>query len=356
MTHTHRNPTIKDVAARAGCSVTTVSHVLNDVPGTRVKESTRERVRTAARDLGYSPNLLARGVRQHRTNTLGFVSDAVGTTPYAVEIILGAQHAAAEAGHLLMLMNAGLSADLTSMEVKALLDRRVDGVLYATDYHRVVTVPPNMCEIPAVLLNCRTADRRVTSAVPDEVGGAVAAVQELIANGHRRIGYLTEASEIPATSLRMDGYRHALSQAHIRFRPELIARQPSNTPGGYRAASDLLDRPDRPTALFCFNDRMAMGAYHAAAKRGMEVPRDLSVVGFDNQENIADGLMPSLTTVALPHYDMGHWGVTTLLDIITTASGPSTPQHAVLACPLVRRDSVGPPAGSAAERTSGRRS
>src|SRR6476619_1615949 len=122
MTRTRPVATIKDVAALAGCSATTVSHVLNDAPGTRVKNSTREKVRAAARELAYSPNLLARGVRQHRTNTLGLVSDAVGTTPHAVRIILGAQHAATEAGYLLMSMNAGLNADLASREIKSLLD------------------------------------------------------------------------------------------------------------------------------------------------------------------------------------------------------------------------------------------
>jgi LacI family transcriptional regulator len=356
MTRTHRNPTIKDVAALAGCSVTTVSHVLNNVAGTRVKESTRERVRTAARDLAYSPNLLARGVRQHRTNTLGFVSDAVGTTPYAVRIILGAQHAAAEAGYLLMLMNAGLNADLATREIKSLLDRRVDGILYAADYHRLVDLPRNMKGIPAVLVNSRPTDPRVTSVVPDEIGGTLAVVRELTASGHRRIGYLTEAGDIPATKLRMDGYRRALQEAQIHFHPELVARQLPNTPGGNRAASILLDRPDPPTALFCFNDRMAMGAYQAAAQRGLNIPGDLSIVGFDNQENIADALQPPLTTAALPHYDMGYWSVNTLLDIINAPDGTSTPQHEVLPCPLIRRASVGPPPRSHPERTADRRS
>ena len=347
MTRTRPVATIKDVAALAGCSATTVSHVLNDAPGTRVKNSTREKVRAAARELAYSPNLLARGVRQHRTNTLGLVSDAVGTTPHAVRIILGAQHAATEAGYLLMSMNAGLNADLASRDIKSLLDRRVDGILYAADYHRLVDLPPNLEGIPALLINSRSVDRRVTSVAPDELGGALAAVRELTANGHRRVGYLTEVSDIPATKLRMDGYRRALKEAHIRFNPDLVAHQSSNTPGGNRAAAALLDRPHRPTALFCFNDRMAMGAYQAAAQRGLHIPRDLSIVGFDNQENIADALQPPLTTAELPHYDMGYWGVNTLLDMINKPGGVSTAEHTVLPCPLIRRASVGPPPGSA---------
>ena len=99
-----------------------------------------------------------------------------------------------------------------------------------------------------------------------------------------------------------------------------------------------------------------MGAYQAATQRGLNIPRDLSIVGFDNQENIADVLQPPLTTAELPHYDMGYWGVNTLLDIVNTPSGTSTPQHAVLPCPLIRRASVGPPPGSHPERTADRRS
>ena len=118
----------------------------------------------------------------------------------------------------------------------------------------------------------------------------------------------------------------------------------SDASGGYRSGLALLDRAPRPTAIFCFNDRMAMGLYQAAAERGLRIPEDLSVVGFDNQELIADGLRPGLTTVALPHYEMGAWAVETL---IRRLEDPDiAPEQVLLRCPVVARASVGPPAAS----------
>ena len=110
---------------------------------------------------------------------------------------------------------------------------------------------------------------------------------------------------------------------------------------GYAAALQLLDRPERPTALFCFNDRVAMGAYQAAAALGRRIPADLSIVGFDDQEEISEGLLPGLTTVALPHYAMGAWAVDALIARITDARTPL--QRVLMPCPLVRRESVAPP-------------
>ena len=117
--------------------------------------------------------------------------------------------------------------------------------------------------------------------------------------------------------------------------------------GGYLAARALLSLPDPPTALFCFNDRMAMGAYRAAAELGLRIPADLSVIGFDNQEIIADGLYPGLTTVALPHYEMGQWAMRTLLRRIESRR-PYRSEAGLhpMPCPLVRRDSIGPPPGA----------
>ena len=120
----------------------------------------------------------------------------------------------------------------------------------------------------------------------------------------------------------------------------------SDTPGGYRAALDLLRRPDRPTGIFCFNDRMAMGAYRAAYELGLRIPADVSMIGFDNQELIADGLFPALTTVALPHYEMGAWAVDTLINGL---AGPQPRRrrsraHMTMPCPLIRRQSVAAPA------------
>ena len=338
-----RASTIKDVASLAGVSTTTVSHVLNDVPGKRINPETRDRVKAAADDLSYRPNRLAQDLRLQRTHTLGFVSDAIGATPYAGLTILGAQRAAAENGSLLMFMNSGLDPELEEREVRALLDRRVDGIIYAADYHREVTLPPSLRRTAAVLLDATTLDPSISSVVPDEVGGALAAVRELASHGHRDIGFLNDRDDIPATRLRLEGFKRGLDEFGVPFRPEMVVSDEASSAGGYQAATRLLDRPDPPTGVFCFNDRMAMGTYQAAADRGLRIPADLSIVGFDNQENIADGLRPGLTTLALPHYEMGQWAVKTLIDLVESRVKQPAPQAVTLPCPLVRRASVGSP-------------
>lgn len=336
--------TLRDVAERSGFSVTTVSQVLNDVPGKRIPESTRARVRAAAAELSYTPNRLAQGLRLRRTNTLGFISDHIATSPHAGQTIVGAQDAAADYGSLLLLMNSGSDEELENREIQALRDRQVDGIVYAAEYHRILVPPAALTGIPTVLLDARPAAGEFSSVVPDEVGGAVTAVKELIDHGHRRIAFVTNITEIPATALRLDGYKKALKSAHRPLSRTMVVEDISEVQGGFRAARELLGRPaaERPTALFCFNDRMAMGAYQAAAECGLRIPEDVSIVGFDNQELIAAGLRPGLTTVALPHYQMGQWAVHALMRAVE-GSPAAGPRAEIMPCPLVRRGSVGPP-------------
>ena len=337
--------TIKDVAERSGVSITTVSHVLNEVPGKRVGSATRVRVLKAAEELSYSPNRLARGLRTQRTQMIGFLSDRVSTTPFAGQMIVGAQDAAAEAGSLLVLLNSGGDPKLEEREVQALHERQVDGIVYALFYHRVVTPPASLRNGPVVLLDARTPDSSMSSVVPDEVGGSRAAVEELLATGHRQIAFINDCDDIPARSLRLAGYRQALEVYGMPFDDSLVIERTADASGGYAAAIELLTRYDRPTGIFCFNDRMAMGVYQAASVLGLTIPADLSVVGFDNQELISDSLRPGLTTVALPHYEMGQWAVKTLLKRIE-AQSPYQLAHALMACPIIRRGSVAaPPAG-----------
>lgn len=338
-----RRTSIRDVAAEAGVSVTTVSHVLNQVDGTRVSAPTRERVEAVARRLGYAANGLARGLRLQRSHTLALLSDRIVTTPHAGRIILGAQEAASARGWVLMLLTTGDDPEVERREIRALMQHRVDAVVYATMFHREVTVPAELRALPVVLLDATSADRTLPSVVPDEVGAGRRATRELLDHGHTRIAFLNNVDDIPATHGRLRGHRAELAAAGVPAGP--VAEDRSDTPGGYRAAARVLARADRPTALLCFNDRMAMGAYRAAAEHGLRVPGDVSVVGFDNQELIADGLHPGLTTVALPHYEMGAWAVDTIVGHLdTTPDEPPPAVHKTMPCPLIRRASVAAPA------------
>ena len=338
------NPRVKirTVAEAAGVSVTTVSLVLNNVAGARVSAETRQRITEAARRLGYVPNELARQMRSQRTKTLGLLGDEVTTTPFAGRMVLGAQEAASKHGWLLMLLNSGLDPELERKEIAALLQGRVDGLLYTTMYHRVVRVPQQLRTVPTVLLDAEDETADVPSVVPDEQDGAYLATKELLDHGHRRIGFINHTDNIPATWGRLAGYQRGLDEAGVPFDPELVVAVQPVAREGYGVALRLLNDEQRPTGLFCFNDRVAMGAYQAAAALGLRIPADVSIVGFDDQEEISEGLLPGLTTVALPHYAMGAWAVDALIARITDPQAPV--ERVLLPCPVVRRGSVGPPA------------
>jgi LacI family transcriptional regulator len=332
---------LSDVASAAGVSIATVSAALNDVEAARISVDTRQRVREIAARLGYVPNRLAQGLRAQRSGTIGFLGDTVATTPYAVEMILGALEAARAAGRVLVLMNTEGDPELEARELVTLSQHQVEGVLYATMYHRSVELPPGLETTPVVLVDAESSDPDVSSVVPDEVAGADAAMAELLDHGHRRIGFINNPEPIPAATGRLGAYKAALKRAGIGVDPTLIVTALSIGPeGGYQAARRLLELPARPTGLFCFRDLMAMGVYQAAMEAGLRIPHDLSVVGFDDME-FAGGLYPGLTTVALPHYEMGSWSVRQLLALME--SPPGKAKQVQLAGRLIRRRSVAPP-------------
>ncbi|MBX9245036.1 LacI family DNA-binding transcriptional regulator [Actinotalea ferrariae] len=338
---------IKDVAREAGVSAATVSLVLNDRATTRIPEATQDRVRRVASDIGYAPNTLARGLRTRRTHTIGFVSDRIATTPYAVRMIEAAQEAAREHAHLLFLVSTGGDPEVERSAIETLKSHQVDGFVYACMWHREVEVPAGL-PAGSVLLDARPARGAYPAVVPDDRGGAVAAVQALVDAGHTRIAYLdVEEDPLPlASGLRLEGYLEVLARAGITPDAALHVRGASDAAGGMAAADRVLALPpeQRPTALFCFNDRLAMGAYAAARHHGLAIPTDLSVVGYDDQQLIAAELDPPLTTVALPHHEMGRWAVEVLLGVRDRPGPDETEDGVVLMpCPLIRRDSVGPP-------------
>jgi LacI family transcriptional regulator len=337
---------ISDVAAAAGVSVTTVSLVMNDVES-RISDETRRRVRDAARAVGYAPSSVARGLRTQQTRTVGLISDQIATTPFAGRMLAGAQDAARENGHLVYLLDTGGDQAIENEAIRALTAQQVDAMIYACMWHRVVDAPEGL-PAQTVFLDCAPAGGGYRSVVHDDRAGGAAAVRELVAAGHRRIAYIDTDDAPIASRLRHEGYLEALAEAGIGADPELHVRGETSGHGGRIAAEHLLDLPDdrRPTAVFCFNDRMAAGVYIAAHRRGYGIPRDLSVVGYDDQQLIAAEQDPPLTTVALPHYDMGRWAMEVALGV--RAEGDEDATH-LMECPVIRRDSVGPPPAQVAK-------
>lgn len=334
---TRRRPTIRDVARLAGVSATTVSFVLNDaVSAVGIPEVTKARVRSAASRIGYRPNATARLLRTHRSHTIGFITDSVASAPYAGQIISGAQSEAWSRDHILVIVNTGNDASLLDSAVRELLERQVDGFVYAAEYHHEVRLPDAFAEVPCVLVDCFEPSGRFPSVVPDEVGGGRAATEALLRGGHRRIGFINLNEGIPATIGRLQGYRDALAAAGVPYDPSLVSYGVGEATEGYRRAILLLEAPDPPTALFCGNDRAAMGAYDAIKERGLRIPDDIAVVGFDNQEIIAKGLRPPLASVALPHSEMGVWALAKVLE----GNTGEPPQKHLMPCSYVPRESV----------------
>jgi len=348
---------ISDVAAAAGVSVTTVSLVLNDVES-RISQETRDRVRAAATAVGYEPSALARGLRRQRTKTVGLISDQIATTPFAGRMLAGAQDVARANEHLVFLVDTGSDTEVEEAAIRALTAQQVDALIYAAMWHRVVSADVSL---PAgtVLLDCRPAAGVVgfPSVVPDDREGGAAATRELVAAGHTRIAYIDTAEEATrplAADLRLQGYRAVLAEAGIAIDDRLHVHGETSHRGGREAADRLLDLPEhhRPTAIFCFNDRMATGAYTAIHARGLQIPGDISIIGYDDQQFIAAEQDPPLTTIALPHYEMGRWAMEVALGI---REGGVDAVHQ-MECPVIRRDSVGPPPAHVAKQNRRRTS
>ncbi|MGP9033991.1 LacI family DNA-binding transcriptional regulator [Glutamicibacter mysorens] len=330
---------IRDVAAAVGVSPTTVSHALSGARA--INPATRARVLEVAKELGYSPDLRARGLRSSRTFTVGLLSDAIAVTPYAGLIISGAQDAAAEHQSVVLALDSTGDPQRELLGIRTLLDHRVDGLVYARMSHQSVNVPTELDEIPVVLANASSPDLKFSSVVPDEKQIGLDATGHLLSFGHERVGFATVNENVPSALGREEGYRSAMRAAGIAVNEAWVCAETGDAAGGRKAGRFILDREDRPTAIFCFNDEIAMGVYQAANDLGLRIPEDLSVIGVDDLQLITQALVPTLSTIALPHYQMGHWAVSQLFTQATALNGARIVEK--LRCHLVQRESVKAP-------------
>jgi LacI family transcriptional regulator len=330
-----------DVARLSGVSQTTVSFVINDVPNANISSTTRAAVLRAVKQLGYTPNAMAIGLRTSQSRVIGLVADEIATTPFAGRMIEGAQTAARENQRLLMLMNSGKDASIEDQEIGILLSRQVEGIIYATMRHRIIEPSELLYQIPSVLLDCRAADGSLPCVVPDEYLGGYQATEALLRKNHRCIGLINTAEKVPASQLREQGFRQALLDHGISSDDSLIAYgEDGNGKAGYEGVHTLFSKHADMTAVFCFNDRVAMGAYDALRQLRKRIPEDVAVIGFDNYDLISANLHPELTTMQLPHYEMGRWAVETVLKISQSTGEKSPAAQVMLPCPLVVRNST----------------
>lgn len=336
-----KRATLADVARLAGLSTTAASMILNGRPDTRLSQDAHDRVNAAAQALGYRPNVAARGLRTDKTLTIGFISDVVATTRFASGLIKGALAAAEGAGHVVLVLETGGDPARETGAIAAVLDRQVDGIIFATMRARELFVPNLPSGTAVVMLNATNA-QHTTSVLPDEYAGGAQAVQILVDHGHRDgIVLLGQNDEVErdvfrsaTVARRVAGIRSSMATHGLEFVAEesIWLWEPDE---GYKATRQLLERGEDVRALLCMNDRIAFGAYQALAEAGLSVPHDISIVSFDNDE-LAAYLRPGLTTVALPHEAMGRRAVELLLT-------PTSEGETLVPMPVVMRDSVARP-------------
>jgi LacI family transcriptional regulator len=345
--------TLADVAAASGVSVTTASLVLTGrARELRISAEAERRVRSTAQELGYRRNLLTSGARAGRTQTIGFVSDTVASSGWAADMVKGAVDAAYRHGFMLFVGESGGDPVVERTLVDAMQDRRADGVVFASMHTRTVTVPDGLYDAPAVLLNATpTTPMAVPSVLPDDVQAGRSAARVLVEAGHDRDIHLIGAGpgrhDVPphgvAAAERLLGLREVFAAAGAEVAGGSWC--PKWTPEhGFEATAELL-RGHRPKALVCLNDHLAFGAYQALAEAGLSVPGDVSVIGFEDHP-IASWMRPRLTTIALPHYELGAWAVRVLVDmVLRRGRGARAPMVHRVPMPVREGGSVAAPRG-----------
>lgn len=323
---------MKDVALRAGVSQSTVSFVLNGLDDMRISRDTRKRVMEAVEELGYRPRGAGRPPKPAGAGIIGLMFDEIATSPFAAISIEGVQEAAWKANVIVEIVMTGGNPDYESEVLKKWSGDNAIGVIYGSILTRELSAPDGLSRHRAALLNCIDADRRHPSVVPAERRGGEVATAALIAEGHKRIAFISGEPWMEASDQRMEGYERALRAARIPVDPSLIVEGNFLPSGGQAATMKLMQEGRHPDAIFCANDLTAVGCYEALKELG-EVPgKTVAVMGYDDQE-IAQHLSPALSTVLLPHREMGQWCVERLL------RSDNSPDQERLECPLVLRGS-----------------
>lgn len=332
-----------DVAREAGCSQATVSFVLNRSPGIKLSAETRQRVFEVARRLGYAVLPATPPASKARARRIGFIADQLATSPEAMVAIEGLMQAGRAAGDIVLVTQAQDDEDLEAELVQAFVEQGVSALVYMTIFTREVELPKALAglDFPVFLVNCYTSDQAYPAVVPSEIAGGQRSTRHLIENGHRRIATITGEIWMEAAQDRLKGYRRALATADIPFDPALVVEGDWSASSGYEATRKLLALPEPPTAIFCQNDRSAIGCYEALKEAGYAIPDDMAVVGYDDEE-ISRHLHPRLTTSILPHRAMGQWVIEQLGEFVP---GQGRYPLVKLECPLVERDSVARPRG-----------
>jgi len=332
-----RKISIKDIAAAAGVSHSTVSRALRGSP--LLKPETIARIRRIAEQQGYTASAVARSLVTRRTQTIGVVVTTIADS-FVAEVVGGIEETANDHGYSVFLANSNAEPEREMKVVHSFAERRVDGIVVTSSRVGALYTPLlSQMHVPIVLINNQHPGEFVHSVMIDNLEASRDAVNHLIGLGHRRIAYLGDRCGYQSDTERFAGYREALDCAGLPFQPELVAHGDGRPEGGLAAMQKLLSLADPPTAVFCYNDMSALGALKAVRDAGLRVPDEISLAGFDDLF-VAQYSEPPLTTVRQPRRQMGRLAMETLLKLI---EGGSVEELIRVPGELVIRRSTAPP-------------
>lgn len=333
----NRRTSIKDIARLAKVSHSTVSRALRESP--LVNAQTAEKIRQLALQYGFRPSAAARSLVTRRTHTIGVVVTTI-SDPFVAEVVSGIEEEAGARDYSVFLANCNADPEREMKAVQSFEEQRVDGIVVtASRVGALYGAMLQRLQIPIVLLNNQHPSHVAHSVMIENWEASRTAVRYLIELGHRRIAYIGDRFGYGSDTERFGGYRSALDEAGIPFRPDLAVRGDGKAEGAAEALEKLLAVPDPPTAIFCYNDMTAIGVQAAMRARGLKVSQDISLIGFDDLP-LALYVDPPLTTVRQPKQEMGRLAMQVLAKLI---GGSETQQDIRLAGELIVRGSTAPP-------------
>lgn len=321
---------IKDIAKKANVSPSTVSRALNDHP--RISTDTKNKIRKLAIRMGYIPSQAARNLVTQQSVTIG-VAVADYLDPFYMSLLAPIEDVALDNNYDLFVSSFYRDSQREEKLFNSFFEKRLAGIIVAGSLIDEGYLSKKNRSIPVVLINCPSYPFSISA---DKLTGATTAMEYLVELGHRRIAYISLGRPLNAELLRLQGYRSVLSKHNIPIDEALIVPGDGGVIGGIKAASQLMALPEKPSAIFCFNDMTALGVMNALQKQGFQVPRDCSVVGYDGLE-ISAYYHPSLTTVRQPIYQLGYRAAEMLLDLIR---GDGEVGAEILEPELIARDST----------------
>jgi DNA-binding LacI/PurR family transcriptional regulator len=331
---------IKDIARAARVSHPTVSRALSNSP--LVKGETAKRIRQIAASLGYRPSAIARSLATKKTKTIGVVVTSIAD-PFIADVISGVEEAANDHGYSVFLANSNANPDREVKVVHSFHERRVDGILVTASRVGALYVPLlSQLKVPIVLINNQHPDETdefIYSVTIDNIKASTEVMRHLIGLGHKRIAYIGDRGGFQSDIERLAGYKQALALAKYPFLPELVVHGDGKPEGGSQAMERLLALPNPPTAVFCYNDMSALGALRTLHSRGIKVPEELSLVGFDDLK-IASYTSPLLTTVSQPKQQMGRMAMEMMIKLLSRIDSKT---NVKVEGELIVRESTAPP-------------